>query len=1047
MLSFQLNKEISYMVSFALKKPYYILVGCLMILVLGFFTMSKMALDILPTFRLPAVMVVTSYVGMPAKTVETDISNRMERWLAQASGLDHIESRSLVGVSIVNCYFEPGFDPNNALAQISTLTMSELHYLPPGTLPPIVVGYDPTANLPVGLLTVWSPGASEARLWDLANFTVRNQANSVPGAIAPVVFGGKERQIIVYLDPQKLSGYGDSPMDVVDALQKGNSMIPTGDVKIGKYDYSVVSNGMLENLGAFDDVPIKVSKGAPVFIKDVGKATDASRIQTNIVQVDGIRHTFLPLFRRVGSSTLDVVANIKKALPTILKSLPEGSKLKLEFDQSPKIKEAIFDVVRELVVGVLLAAVVIYLFLGSLTPTLIASMIIPLSIIGGMMALYYAGQTLNLMTLGGLALITGPLIDKAVVAIENIERHLDLGASVRDAAEKGVSEVQLPVLMASLALIVVFFPVTFFKGLGKFLFTPMMISVTVTEIISYFAVMTTVPLLASRLFKAKADHHGHRTKIVEEFNRYFDRLMVVYKRVLDYALKFPETIITLSVLVFFLSLGLVPFLGMEFFPVTDHGQFYVRVRGENGTRVDVMADLVENLSKDIHDLLPKESVETVLGNTGVLPNWASAYTPNSASHDSLLEVGLTEHSSISANDAIKKLREAFANKYPNIRFSYSLIDPVSSALNYGALNSIDLRLIAPDLVQGQAIATDFLHKVSGVSGIKDAFIEQELDYPAIHIQVDRTKAGYLGLSTNDVIQNIITAMNSSVLFSPNFWDDPVNGNNYFIGAMYPEKELASFEAIENIPLLARAGSGVEKQSSPTLLRNVAQLSMTKLPVEITHYNIQRTFDIMANVEDRDIGSVASDIDKIVSKVELPPRFSVGFVGQVQSMRDSFGNMGVGMILSMTLIFLLMLAQLESWINPLLILATVPMGFIGVFVTLFVTNTTINIQSLMGMIMLIGIVVSNTVIIVDFANQRMTEGVAYDQAIREAGLTRIRPILMTAISAMMALLPSSLSGANAPLARAVIGGLISSTFLSLVFLPSLFVFAKRKSRAD
>jgi HAE1 family hydrophobic/amphiphilic exporter-1 len=563
-------------------------------------------------------------------------------------------------------------------------------------------------------------------------------------------------------------------------------------------------------------------------------------------------------------------------------------------------------------------------------------------------------------------------------------------------------------------------------------------------------VMTVVPLLAAKLMKEKSEH-GHGPKyfgnVVKKFNRGFNLLKdQYYKELLDRALKAPKVIVALSVGAFLLTLLLLPFLGEEFFPVTDHGQFYIRVRGENGTRIELMSKLVEDLTKDIQQILPKDSVETVLGNTGVIPSWAAAYSPNSASHDSLLEVGMSEHSSLSGSDAMKTLRHAFSEKYPNIRFSYSLIDPVSSALNYGALNSIDLRLIAPDLAKGQEIATNILEQVKGVGGIKDAFIEQELTYPAIHIQVDRTKSAYLGFTTDDVIKNVITALNSSVLFSPNFWDDPVNGNNYFIGAMYPEQDIDSMSVVENIPILPRSSTSDSKRTAPTLLRNVALISDAHVPVEISHYNIQRTFDIMANVEDRDVGSVANDIDKILDKIKLPKRYSVSFVGEVQSMRESFGNMSIGMILSLILIFLLMVAQLKSFVDPMLILATVPMGFIGVIWMLFLTNTTINIQSLMGMIMLIGIVVSNTVIITDFANMRMEAGVSPELAIREAGLTRLRPILMTAISAIMALLPSSLSGANAPLARAVIGGLLTSTFLSLVFLPALYVLTKKKLTA-
>ena len=564
-----------------------------------------------------------------------------------------------------------------------------------------------------------------------------------------------------------------------------------------------------------------------------------------------------------------------------------------------------------------------------------------------------------------------------------------------------------------------------------------------TEIISYFAVMTTVPLLAAKLFKSK-EHHGHgRSKIVEKFNFYFDKVMVNYKHLLDYALKFPEVVVALAVGVFLVSLLLVPFLGEEFFPVADHGQFYVRVRGPVGQRIELMSDKITDISKHIHEILPKDSVKTILANTGVLPSWAAAYSPNSASHDSVLEVELDEGGPISGHDAIVKLRQDFLRTYPDYKFSFSMIDPVSSALNYGALSALDLRVISPKLDKGQEIAENLLAQVRGVRGITDASIEQELNYPAIHIDVDRTKAAYLGLAADDVIKNIITALNSSVLFSPNFWDDPVSGNNYFIGAMYPEQDIDSKETIANIPIQSN-NPNLGGNGQVTLLRNVATITNETLPVEVSHYNIQREFDIQMNVENRDIGSAADEIDKLISKMKFPVGYSVKWVGQINSMRDSFSSMGVGMMLSLVLVFLLMVAQLKSFVDPLLILATVPMGFIGVLWMLFLTNTTMNIQSMMGMIMLIGIVVSNTVILTDYANQKLLEGHTPLMAIHEAGVTRFRPILMTAVCAMMALFPSSLGGANAPLARAVIGGLITATFLSLVFLPALYILVRRKN---
>ena len=1062
------------MVRWALKQPYTVIVVALMLMVVGVFAMLRLPTDILPVFRIPAVMVVTTYSGMPAEIMETDITNRLERWLSQASGLNHIESRSLIGVSILNCFFEPGFDPNNALAQISTLVMSDLHYLPPGTQPPIVMGYDPTANLPVALMPVFTPGLNEAQLWDESNYVVRNRLNAVAGAIAPVVFGGKLRQVMVYLDRNKLSGYHLSPLDVVEALQRGNAMIPTGDAKIGAFDYSIRSNGMVPTIAEFDKLPIKIVDGKPVFIRDVGRTADASAVQTNAVQVNGVPQTYIPLFRRIGSNTLAVVAGIKKAVPGILAALPDRSRLELIFDQSPKISEAVSDVMRELVVGVALAAIVIYFFLGSLTPTLIAALAIPLSLVGCMIGLYFMDQSLNLMTLGGLALVTGRLIDDAIVVIENIERHISLGKSPAQAAEEGATEVSLPVLVSTLALIIVFFPVTFFQGVGKFLFTPLALAVVISVLISYFTAMTIVPLAASRYFRAHV-HGSRRWRPVEVFEKYFQAFTRRYSVILDWSLERPKVMIALVMIVFALSCLLVPLLGTEFFPVGDFGQFSIRMRAETGTRLELTTRLATDVTRSIRELLPKGSVHTILANTGVLPSWAAAYTPNSASHDALLQVALEENGRFGAKKAIDVLRPRLEQLYPGTHFSYSIIDPVSSALNYGALSPVDLRVVGPDLHEGQRIARELLAKVQGVRGITDAGVEQTLDYPAIHIDIKRIKAGYLGLSANEVVKNIVTALNSSVLFSLNFWDDPISGNNYFIGAMYPEAQIDSKETIANIPLspsgvqnsargkkamrsifahgdwkipTARAADHGRRFSGAagggggeTLLRNVSTLSDENIPVEISHFNIQRVFDIMANVTGRDIGSVAADIDRLVIATKLPKQYSVQWGGSIEAMRSSFGNMGVGLVLALVLIFLLMVAQFRSFIDPLLILATVPLGFIGVFWILFLTNTTINIQSMMGVIMLIGIVVSNSAILADFANQRLAAGLTPSAAMREAGLTRLRPILMTAISTVIALIPSALGGANAPLARAVIGGLLTATFLTLTFLPALFVLTK------
>ncbi len=1013
-----------------------------MVFVIGLFALTKMPLDILPTFRLPAVMVVTTYTGMPPDMMEMDITNRLERWLAQASGLDHMESRSLPQVSILNCYFQPGVDPNNALTQVSSLVASDLHYLPPGTLPPIVMAYDPTASLPVGLVTVYTPHATQAKMWDESNFTIRPALNAVPGAVAPVVFGGKIRQVMVFLNREKLLGHNIAPLDVVHTLSYGNAMIPTGDAKIGNFDYMITSNGMVPSVNAFNDIPITVDKnGAPIFIKDVGLAKDSSAVQTEAVQVNGTLETFLPIFRGVGSNTLAVVAGIKNELPKVLNSLPDGTKLRFLFDQSVNVRDAVFDVIRELVVGVLLASIVIYFFLGNLTPTFIASVAIPLSVIGCMAGLYFLGETLNLMTLGGLALVTGPLIDMAVVILENIERHLGMGKLPRDASLEGTSEVTLPVLVSALALIIVFFPVVFFEGLGKDLFTPLAMAVAIAVIISFFNATTLVPLAASKFFKPhETTHHDdeHQWVAVRVFNKYYGILRDKYLALLDASLSKPHVLVAIVVMVLVVTLGLVPFLGSEFFPVTDHGQFFIRVRGVVGTRIERTIQMVAKVSSAIKEDLPKNSLDVILANSGVLPSWAAAYTPNSATHEALLEVQMKD--GYGAGPAIRILRRKLNVAFPSVRFSYTMIDPVASALNYGALSPIDLRVVGPDYNESSKIAGHILNRMNRIRGITDSFIEQELNYPSLHIDVDRVKSAYLGLTADAVIKNVITALGSSVLFAPNFWDDPISGNNYYVGAIYPDNEI-THEVIANIPITPQ--KTILGKSQPTLLRNIATITPEIIPTQYTHIRLQRVMDVKANVVDRDIGSVASAVDKIVSHLKMPKQYTVEWGGAIQAMRASFGNMGGGMALSLVLIFLLMVAQLKSFIDPLLILATIPAAFIGVFWILFLTNTTLNIQSMMGMIMLIGIVVSNCVILTDFANQRLASGLTPIMAMREAGVARLRPILMTAISTVMALLPSSLSGANAPLARAVIGGLLTGTFLTLTFLPSLFVLVKSR----
>jgi CzcA family heavy metal efflux pump len=1021
----------------------------LAIILVGVTAAMRMPADILPLFKTPAVQILTLYPGMPTEIMERDITNRLERWTSQANGVALQESKSLLGVSVVRDYFRPDIDPNTALSQVSSLASSDLYYLPPGTIPPMVMPYDPTASIPLALLTVSSDTLNETQLYDVAYFNIRNMLSGITGTIAPAVFGGRIRRIYVYVDPTKLAAHGMSSLDVVNGLRQWNTLIPTGDAKIGATDYFVITNGMVPRVEQINDFPLKVANGAPVFVKDVGYAKDTYQIQTNVVHVNGRRQVYIPIYRQPGANTIEVVDGLKKALASIKARIPRGIDLRVIFDQSVYVRRSLSSLEKEMILGAVLAALMVLLFLGSARFTVVIFLTIPLSILAAIIGLYATRDTLNSMTLGGLALAVGRLVDDSIVVLENTVRHLRMGKPALTAAREAAGEVAMPVIVSTITTIVVFFPVVFLTGLGRFLFSPLALSVAFAMIASYLLAMTLIPAYSARFMRREeervaADGETHTGKFAGLAKK-LEGLRDGYESWLRKALHRRKAVLVASGAAFVIALALYPLLGKELFPPIDAGQFTVRARAASGTRVELSEGLASEVESVVRGVIPRSEVNTIVTNTGVLYDWPAAYTPNAGPMDSFLNVQLAASHHTSAQAYVRRLREVLPQRFPGVSFSYDTGGLLSAALNYGLPSPIDIQVIGNSLEVANKIAQDVDKAVRQVPGTADIRIQQKLDYPSLNVDVDRVKAAYLGLTQEDIVKNIVTATNSSVSFLPGFWIDEKNGNHYFLGAQYPEAILSDRAALENIPLTDADPSGARQ---PTLLRNVASLNEGSTALEVEHRNIQRVTDIYVNVDGRDIGSVADEIQKRLSTIHVPAGYQIAMRGEVESMRESFTGLGFGFLMAVALVYLVMVAQFRSFLDPLIILFAVPLGIVGVVAILLLTGTTLNIQSYIGTIFMVGIAVSNSVLLVEFANRLRAQGTPIHEAVVQASGIRLRPILMTSLAAIVALLPMAFqigtgAEANVPLARAVVGGLAASTVLTLFVVPALYLTLKGK----
>jgi len=1010
-----------------------------------------MPVDVFPNLKIPAVVVATFYSGMPPLEMERDITTRFERFFTLGSDIEHMESRSLPGVSIIKVFFQPNANIDVAAASLANLAMADLRHLPPGTLPPLVLKFD-ASSLPVTMVTASGAGFNESQLRDQVQYNVRNQLATIAGASVPPPFGGKYRQVMVYVDREALEARGLTLMNVVHALNDSNLIIPAGDAKIADTDYFIYTNSMIEDVDEINDVPVKIGDGnAPVLVRDVGHAEDAAQIQQNVVRINGQHSVYVPVLKQGSANTIAVVDAVRNMLPE-LTGVPAGMHLSAIFDQSGYIRGAVRSLEHEAAAAAVLASLMILLFLGNLKTTFAIFLSIPLSILAAAFGLYLGGSTINIMTLGGFALAIGRLVDDSVVVLENIDRHLLMGKPPEQAARDGASEVALPVLASTITTVIVFFPVLFLFGVTQYLFSALALAVVLAMLASYVVSMTVIPIYCARFLTAEdaaAEEEGTGHGVFARFIRAYDRFALRYERLLNRLLNHKRTVIA-GIAVFFVgTMTLYPLIGTELFPRTDAGQFIINLRAPLGSRIEVTEALTAQVEKIIHEVISEHDLSTVVSNLGLAPGFSAIYSSNAASDSGFVMVSLRRDHERSTWEYVEQLRRELRQRVPQLQTFFQSGSIVDAVLNFGLAAPIDVQFSGPDFHQLQQIAQHAKELIGSVPQVADTYIPQEFGYPTLGIKVDRIKAARLGLSQKDVVTNVITALTSNQMIAPSIWIDPKNGNDYFLTVQYPEPDIHSLDTLLNIPVRGASEHGHE---NALLLRNVATISREAHPAEADHYNIQRVVDVLVAPRGDDMGGTQVAIQHALAQLQLPHDVKLSFRGSVSAMQASFSSFGFGLGMAVLLLYLVLVAQFRSFLDPFIIMFAVPMGMIGVVWVLLATGTTLNIESFMGTIAMVGIVVSNSILLVDFTLQRRREGTELRRAVVEAARIRLRPILMTALATIVGLLPIALklgegSEASAPLARAAVGGLTVSTILTLVLVPAVYelLYARRENQ--
>jgi multidrug efflux pump subunit AcrB len=1041
-----------WIVKVALSRPYTFIVLALLILILTPVVVLSTPTDIFPSINIPVVAVAWTYSGLNPVETEGRVTTVFERSLTTTvDNIEHIESTTVNGTSIVKIFLQPGASVDRANAQITANSQNILRYLPPGSLPPLIVDYN-ASTVPILQLSLSGKDLTEPQLNDIALNFLRTQLVTVPGAAVPYPYGGKFRHVMVTLNQGLMQSKGLAPNDVLTALENEQLILPGGTAKIGQFEYDVDANVDLKTISKFNDLPIKKVGNTIIYLRDVATVGDGFSPQTNIVRENGKRGVLVTVYKAGDASTLSVVKGVRQLLPRIAQTLPPELKIKPLADQSVFVRGAVNGVIREAVIAAALTGLMILIFLGSWRSTLIVAVSIPLAILTSVIVLSCLHQTINTMTLGGLALAVGILVDDATVTIENIERHFEEGAELHDGILEGAAQIAVPALVSTLCICIVFLPMFFLGGIAGYLFAPLGEAVIFAMLASYILSRTLVPTLA--MYLLKAHQHGDApsrnvfARFQKGFDRLFERIRSSYSSLLAQLVSVRLAFVPCFVFVCLLAWALVPFLGQNFFPATDSGQFILHVRAKTGTRIEETARVVDLVEGSIRQRIPSAEMDNILDNIGLPYSninymYNASGTTGAADADILVSLKAKHHPTA---DYVRTLRDRLPREYPGVTFYFLPADIETQTLNFGLPAPIDVQIEGADTTGNARVADKMLKEISHIRGIADLRIQQQADYPKLHVDVDRTKALQAGYTEQDVANSMLVSLSGSFQVNPMFYLDFKTGVEYFLVAQTPQYDIVSRQDLQNIPLTGA------NQTHPGILANVASIQRTIEPVSINHYNIARVVDIYASVQGRDLGAVGREVNSIVdANRKLLPRGSfVKLRGQYGTMRSSYVGLIGGLGFSIILVYLLIVVNFQSWLDPFIIITALPAALAGIILFLFITHTTLSVPALMGAIMCMGVATSNSILVVAFATERLQHHGDAILAAVEAGATRFRPVIMTALAMIIGMIPMALGlgdggEQNAPLGRAVIGGLLCASVATLVFVPSVFALLHGRSR--
>ncbi len=1034
-----------WIVSLALRRPYTFIVLALVLLILSPIVILRTPTDIFPDINIPVISIVWNYQGLSPQEMANRITTTTERALTTlVNDIDHIESQSLNGIAVVKVFFKPKANIQTAIAQVTAISQTQLRFLPAGTTPPLVIQYS-ASSVPILQLGLSSDTLPEQELFDTAVTTMRTQLVTIQGAAIPFPYGGKQRQVEVDLNTQALQAKQLSPLDVVNAFSVQNLILPSGTAKIGSLEYQVELNASPQTIAELNDLPIKTVNGTTIYVHDVAHVRDGFAPQTNVVRQDGSRGVLLTVLKNGGASTLDIVKNIKTMLPDLLKRVPRDMNVKLLFDQSLFVRAAISGVVREALTAACLTAAMILLFLGSWRSTLIIAISIPLSILSSVLLLSALGETFNIMTLGGLALAVGILVDDATVTIENIERHLRMRKELNHSILDGAKEIAVPALVSTLSICIVFVPMFFLTGVARYLFVPLAESVVFAMLASYFLSRTLVPTLVMYLLRGhELDSHNEPRTVFGRFQRGFERgfekMRTAYANTLEAIMHHRAVFVTVFLAFCIASAGLAFFLGRDFFPGVDSGQMRLHVRARAGLRIEETARLVDTVEQEIRREMPKGDITTIVDNiglpySGINTSYSNSGTIGTSDAEVLVNLAKDHRPT---EEYVRMLRKSLPQQFPGVEFFFQPADIVSQILNFGLPSPIDVQLTGPNYAQNYVIAQQIANRMRHVPGAVDVHVQQLMNDPTLHMDVDRVRAQQVGLTQRDVAQNLLISLSSSSQTSPTFWLNPQNGVSYALSIMTPQYKMNSLQELMSTPV---SGPGA---TSPQVLANLATVKPKMAPAVVTHYNIMPSIDVYASVDGRDLGGVADDTDKALApfRDKLPRGTQMNVVGQVETMTSSFEGLSIGLVMSIVLVYLLIVVNFQSWLDPFIIITALPGALAGICWMLFLTHTTLSVPALTGAVMCMGVATANSILLISFARERMAEGMHPIKAALEAGYTRIRPVLMTALAMIIGMAPMAMGFGeggeqNAPLGRAVIGGLVFATIATLLFVPVVF----------